>query len=126
METAETYDESGRISGKPTLLVTFDSRLDGAAVLSAVTSTGYPEADVKVYHRLQGTDQVLDGITGQVPAGEALSREASAGKVGLKFDTLVLMHPDAGQFIAVKEALARFGAADFKYAEANVYEGRGL
>ena len=117
---------SGHIFGKPTLLVTFGSKLDGAEVLSALGSIGYPLEDVRVYHRPSGTDQVIDAVTGEVPAGVALERGKVADKGIQKYETLILMHPDAAQFVATQGVLERFGAADYKYAEATLYEGKGL
>lgn len=116
---------SGEIMGKATLLVTFDSKLDSAAILSALGGIQYPLNDVRVYHRPSGTDQVIDALTGEVPAGEALSR-GNAGKVPAKYETLILLHPDAAQFASVKAALDTFGAADYKYSEPTLYEGKGL
>lgn len=118
--------DSGHIFGKPTLLVTFGSKLAGSDVLAALGSISYPLDDVRVYHRPVGTDQVIDAITGEVPAGEALPRGATSGKVIQKCETLILMHPDAAQFVATQGALKQFGAADYKYSEATLYEGKGL
>ena len=117
---------SGHIFGKPTLLVTFGSKLDGAEVLSVLGSISYPLEDVRVYHRPTGTDQVIDAVTGEVPAGVALERDKVAGKGIQKYETLILMHPDSAQFVATQGALERFGAADYKYSEATLYEGKGL
>ena len=122
---AESGIEGGYIVGRPTLLVTYAVRLDGREVLSALGAVGYPVADVRVYHRLAGTDQVLDAVTGEVPAGEALTPGVLGSEEAQKLETLVLLHPDAEQFVAVKKALERFGEADYKYSEASVYEGRG-
>jgi hypothetical protein len=118
------HDDSGHIVGRPTLLVTFGERLDGQSVLSALGVVGYPVVDVRVYHRPEGTDQVIDAVTGKVPAGEALSR-SDVSKDAHKLETLVLMHPNAEQFVTVRGALAQFGEADYKYSEATLFEGEG-
>ncbi len=109
--------------GRPTLLVTFSAKLDGQAVMSALGKVGYPVSDVRIYHRPVGTDQVIDALTREVPAGEALARNVTASKDGRKLDTLVLLHPDGAQFVAVKGALDQLGVADYKYSEGSVFEG---
>jgi hypothetical protein len=116
--------DSGHIVGRPTLLVTFGSRLDGQALMSVLGGVGYPVVDVRIYYRPQGTDQVIDALTGEVPAGAALSREAASSHADGKLDTLLLLHPDPTQFVAVRGALAQFGEADYKYSEATVFEGQ--
>lgn len=113
----------GRIMGRPTLLVTYRGKLDAQAVMDAIGGAGYPLDDVSVYYRVAGTDQVIDATTGQVAAGQSLSAEESAGKAPDKLDTLVLLHPDGVQFAAVQGALAQFGDADVKYAEATIAAG---
>lgn len=116
-------ETQGRIIGKPTLLVTFGSKLDAQAILDAVGGLGYPLGDVRVYYRVVGTDQVLDALTGQVAAGQALN-EAELSRISAqRLETLVLMHPDGEQFVAVQGALKQFGEGDFKYAEGTVAEG---
>jgi hypothetical protein len=123
---ADSGIDSGHIVGKPTLLVTFRARLDGPMVVSALNGIGYPSADVRVYHRPEGTDQVIDALTGEVPAGEALTREDAGKQAERKLETLVLLHPDPAQFLAAQGALAQFGEADYKYSEETVYVGRGV
>jgi hypothetical protein len=112
--------DAGKIVGKPTLLVTFTGRLDAKPILDAVGGLNYPLKDVSVYYRVVGTDQVIDAITGQVAAGQALSAEDAEGLDLNKVETLVLMHPDGEQFVAVQGALKQFGEADYKYAERTV------
>jgi hypothetical protein len=114
---------SGSIFGKATLLVTFGLRLEAQAVLSALGVMGYPVSDVRIYYRPIGTDQVIDALTGQVPAGESLQLDKLRAKEAQNLETLVLMHPDAAQFVAVQEAFKPLGEADYKYAEAVVFEG---
>jgi hypothetical protein len=109
--------DSGHIVGRPTLLVTFGERLDAQGVLQALERVGYPKTDVRVYYRPSDTDQVIDAVTGTVPAGEALPHEV-ANKQDVKLDTLVLLHPDGAQFVAVRGALDKLGPADYKYSEA--------
>ncbi|HET9495610.1 MAG TPA: hypothetical protein VFR15_15360 [Chloroflexia bacterium] len=111
---------AGKIVGKPTLLVTFTDRLDARRILDAVGALNYPLNDVSVYYRVVGTDQVIDALTGQVAAGQALSEEDTEGLDLNKVDTLVLMHPSGEQFVAVQGALNQFGEADYKYADAAV------
>lgn len=117
------YTTDGRIVGRPTLLVTYTSKLDPQAVLSAIGGVGYPLEDVAVYYRVAGTDQVIDARTGQVAAGQALSEDDLKGKTPEKVDTLVLLHPDGAQFVAVQSALKPLGEADIKYAEQSVVGG---
>jgi hypothetical protein len=113
----------GRIIGKPTLLVTYASKLDPQAILDAIGGLGYPLSDVSVYYRVSGTDQVLDAITGQVAAGQALSPEELRGRALENLETLVLLHPDAEQFVALQSALKPLGEADMKYAAQDVAGG---
>lgn len=114
---------SDRIVGRPTLLVVYGARLDGRGVLRSLDAIGYPTADVRVYYRVAGTDQVIDAVTGDVPAGESLTPGSVGRAEAEKLETLVLMHPDASQFPAVKQALDALGSADFMYSEATVAEG---
>jgi large exoprotein involved in heme utilization and adhesion len=116
-------ETDGRIVGKPTLLVTYSSKLDPQAILAAIGGAGYPLDDVSVYYRVEGTDQVIDATTGQVAAGQALSAEKLGGKELEKLDTLVLLHPDGAQFVAIQGALKPLGEADIKYAEQSVVGG---
>ena len=66
---------------------------------------------------------MIDAVTGEVPAGEALQLDKLKAKGDLQVQTLVLMHPDAAQFVAVQGAFKPLGAADYKYADAVVFEG---
>ena len=116
-------ESDGRIIGRPTLLVTYTSKLDPQAVLSAIGGVGYPLEDVAVYYRVAGTDQVIDARTGQVAAGQALSEDDLKGKTPEKVDTLVLLHPNGEQFVALQGALKPLGEADIKYAEQSVVGG---
>ena len=74
-------DTEGRIIGRPTMLVTYGTKLDVKAVLEAVGGVGYPLDDVSVYYRVAGTDQVIDAATGQVATGQALSPKSCAAKL---------------------------------------------
>jgi len=112
--------DAGKIVGLPTLLVTFSSKLDAKPIIDAVGALNYPLEDVSVYYRVVGTDQVIDAVTGLVAAGQALSEEDAKGLDLNALQTLVLMHPDGEQFIAVQGALKQFGEADYKYAERTV------
>jgi hypothetical protein len=112
--------DSGKIVGKPTLLVTFGNRLDAKPILDAIGALDYPLRDVSVYYRVAGTDQVLDAVTGQVAAGQALTDEDAKVLDRNALETLVLMHPNGEQFVAVQGALRQFGEADYKYAERTV------
>lgn len=113
----------GFIVGKPTLLATYAGKLDPQAILDKLAGLGYPLNDVSVYYRVAGTDQVLDAVTGQVAAGQALSAEELRGRALERLDTLVLLHPGAEQFAAVQDALKSLGEADIKYAEQSVVGG---
>ena len=79
----------GSIYGRSTLLVTFDVRVDAQALLAALGVLGYPVSDVRIYHRPVGTDQVIDAVTGEVPAGEALQLDKLKAKGDLQVQTLV-------------------------------------
>src|SRR5205823_10203437 len=107
----------------PTLLVTFGQKLDAQALLSAIDAIGYPASDVHIYHRPMGSDQVIDAITGQIPAGEAINPNKLKSKETQNLETLILMHPNGTQFVALQTALKQFGDADYKYSEATVFEG---
>jgi hypothetical protein len=113
----------GRIIGRPTLLVTYAIKLDAQAILDAIGGMGYPLDDVSVYYRVGSTDQVIDAVTGQVAAGQALSAEELRGRALEKLETLVLLHPNAEQFVALQSALRPLGEADIKYAEQSVAGG---
>src|SRR6059058_4027094 len=116
-------DTEGRIIGRPTLMVTYATRLDSQAIRDAIGGTGYPLDDVSVYYRVAGTDQVIDATTGQVAAGQALSAEELRGRALERLETLVLLHPNAEQFVALQGALRPLGEADIKYAEQSVAGG---
>lgn len=109
--------------GKPTLLVTFGSRLEAQKILGAIGALNYPLDDVSVYYRLVGTDQVLDATTGQIAAGQALNDDELKKHENPQFETLVLMHPTGAQFVALQSALQPFGQADYKYAGETEAEG---
>jgi hypothetical protein len=113
----------GSIYGKSTLLVTFATRIQPQALLSALSPLGYPVSDVRIYFRPVGTDQVIDALTGEVPAGEALQLDKLKQDGEPQVETLVLMHPDGAQFVAVQEAFKPLGQADYKYADAVIFEG---
>ena len=116
-------DTEGRIIGRPTLMVTYTSKLDPQAIRNAIGGMGYPLDDVSVYYRVAGTDQVIDATTGQVAAGQALSAEELRGRALERLETLVLLHPNAEQFVALQGALRPLGEADIKYAEQSVAGG---
>src|SRR5438128_118093 len=116
-------DTEGRITGRPTLMVTYTSKLDPQTIRAAIGGTGYPLDDVSVYYRVAGTDQVIDAVTGQVAAGQALSADELRGRALEKLETLVLLHPSAEQFVALQGALRPLGEADIKYAEQSVVGG---
>jgi hypothetical protein len=116
-------DTEGRIIGRPTMLVTYTSKLDAQAIQNAIGGTGYPLDDVSVYYRVAGTDQVIDAVTGQVAAGQALSADELRGRALERLETLVLLHPNAEQFVALQGALRPLGEADIKYAEQSVAGG---
>ena len=109
-------DREGERVGRPTLLATYDGRLDAEQILGSLRTLGYPLEDVSVYYRPDGTDQVIDATTGQVAAGQSLTDEEIERKRLEKFHTLVLMHPDGQQFPSVQEALLAIAPADIKYA----------
>lgn len=110
--------------GLPTLLAIYEGKLDATLIMGALRSTGYPPEDVRIYHRIKGTDQVLDAFTGHVAAGQSLTEEEIQKKHLEQVDTLVLMHPDAAQFPIVKSALTRVGNPQIMYEGGTEAEGR--
>ena len=109
---------TGEIVGRPTLLATYNGRIDAQSILDRLGQTGYSLEDVSVYYRPQGTDQVIDAVTGQVAAGQSLNEGELKRDTLEKVDTLVLMHPDHTQFPAVQQALISAGGSpDIKYSE---------
>lgn len=113
----ENETKVGRIKGKPTLLAIYSGRLPADSVLGALQSVEYPLDDVAVYYRLEGTDQVIDAVTGKIAAGQSLNEVELSRKDSDKVDTLVLMHPPADRFPAVRSVLNGLGSADIKYAD---------
>ncbi len=105
--------DEGLIAGLPTLMAVYGAKLDAESVLEGLRASGYPSAGVSVYHRLMGTDQVIDAATGQVAAGQALTEEEITNKMLERLETVVLLHPPDGQLKLAHDALAALGPADF-------------
>ncbi len=113
----------GVIIGRPTLLATFDGRLDVEQIVSSLGRVGYPAEDIAVYYRPVGSDQVIDARTGQVAPGQSL---IEGDLSTMKLQTLVLMHPTSEQLPVVEQALSTIGPADIKYeGETRVEGGSG-
>lgn len=106
-------DSEALIKGLPTLMAIYKAKLDRESVLEALRGARYPSADVSVYHRLKGTDQVIDAATGQVAAGQALTEEEIGARLLEHLETVVLLHPQDEQLRAIHEALSTLGPAAF-------------
>jgi len=107
------------IVGRPTLLAKYAGRLDAQQILDALGQVGYPLNDVSVLFKLAGSDEVVDLVSGQIAAGQSLTEkelERFNQKHGQNGQTAVLLHPEQGQFAAVKQALEQIGQVDIEYA----------
>lgn len=111
MNTPSTPTTEGLIRGLPTLMAVYSAKLDAGQVLEGLRAAGYPTTGVSVYHRLMGTDQVIDATTGQVAAGQALTEEEITNKMLERLETVVLLHPSDDQLKAVHSALTALGPA---------------
>jgi hypothetical protein len=114
----------GEIIGKPTLMAIYTGRQDANRILDGLKSTGYPLDDVSVYYRPDGTDQVIDAVTGEVAAGQSLNEKDLKNKQLQNVQTVVLMHPEQNQYQSVRQVLASIGTADIKYSGITDVEGR--
>ena len=103
------------ITGLPTFMAIYPARLEAEGVLAALRAMGYPIADVSVYHRLKGTDQVIDATTGQIASGQALTEEEITPKMLDSLETAVLLHPQEAHLQAVQDALLSFGESNILY-----------
>jgi hypothetical protein len=99
--------------GLPTLMAVYDAKLDADSVLNGLRAVSYPLADVSVYHKPKGIDQVIDATTGQVAAGQALTEAEVTPKMLENLQTVVLLHPPDDQLKAVHGALSALGSANF-------------
>lgn len=103
----------GLIVGLPTLMTIYDTKLDAERVLDKLRAVSYPLTDVSVYYKPRGTDQVIDAITGQVAAGQALTEAEVTPKMLENLQTIVLIHPPDDRLKAVHDALSALGPARF-------------
>jgi hypothetical protein len=103
----------GLMIGLPTLMAIYNTKLDADSVLDRLRSVSYPLADVSVYHKPRGIDQVIDATTGQVAAGQALTEAEVTPKMLESLQTVVLLHPPDDQLKAVHGALSALGPANF-------------
>src|SRR4051794_36770002 len=101
--------QEGEIIGKPTLLAKYAGLKDAKQILDSLGRAGYPVEDVSVLFRVHGTDQVIDLVTGNVAAGQALPSEHVRPEDLQDGQTAVLLHPNPDQLAAVKQALAEIG-----------------
>jgi hypothetical protein len=108
-------DES-EIVGKPTLLAKYAGRVDNEQILGGLRQMGYPLEDVSVFFRVEGSDQVVDQLTGKVAAGQALTEEELAHHKAGSGQTVVLMHPEPEQLEDVRQALSRAGNVEIDYS----------
>lgn len=114
----------GELIGKPTLLVILHGRCDAGEILKDLQALGYPIADVAIFYRPDGTDQVIDAVTGEVAAGQSINDADVKQKQLDRAQTLVLMHPDEAQFRNVRQVFTELDpAADVQYAGATYAEG---
>jgi hypothetical protein len=117
------------IVGRPTLLAKYEGRLDAKQILDALGAAGYPLNDVSVLFKVAGSDEVVDLVSGQIPAGQSLT-ERELARINQKTQeagqTAVLMHPEREQLEAVRNALAQVGTPDIEYAgETHAFGGPG-
>ena len=110
---SEIPKSEGLIIGLPTLMAVYGAKLDAERVLEGLRAAGYPPAGVSVYHRLIGTDQVIDATTGQIAAGQSLTEEEITNKMLERLETVVLLHPPDDQLKSVHSALSALGPANF-------------
>lgn len=107
--------QEGEIVGLPTMLAKYAGRQDANRILESLKQIGYPLDDVSVLFRLEGSDQVLDQLTGQVAAGQALTdKDLHSPKVE-HGQTVVLMHPYREQLQAVEAVLQSIGPVEIEY-----------
>jgi len=106
----------GEIVGRPTMLAKFAGRQDAQAVLDALGGLGYSLEDVSVLYKLQGSDQVIDQVTGYVAAGQSLTEEELARHQNEPGQTVVLLHPLPEQAHAVQSALSELGQVEIEYS----------
>jgi len=117
--------DEGLITGLPTLMAVYSARLDAESVMERLRSASYPLADVSVYHRPKGTDQVIDATTGQVASGQALTDADITAKMQESLETVVLLHPPDDQLQAVQDALSALGPVNFLHEGATQGMRRG-
>jgi hypothetical protein len=99
-------------------MAVYGTRLDAESVMERLRSASYPLADVSVYHRPKGTDQVINATTGQVASGQALTDADITPKMLETLETVVLLHPPDDKLTAVQDALSALGPVDFLYESA--------
>jgi hypothetical protein len=104
------------IVGKPTLLATYEGRLEAEHILNCLGRAGYPVEDVSVLFKVGGSDEVLDLRTGHPAAGQAINEEKLKPKLLTHGQTAVLLHPTPEQVDAVRQALSEVGTPDIKYS----------
>ena len=112
------------IIGKPTMLARFDGRIDAGQILDILGTIGYPVDDVSVLFRPHGGDEVIDLVTGEAPAGQAISEQDLKPKQWAKGQTDVLLHPQPEQVEAVRQALTKAGSTRIDYAAETHAYGR--
>jgi hypothetical protein len=106
----------GEIVGKPTMLAKFSGKQDAQKVLDALGAVGYPLNDVSVLLRIEGSDQVLDQVSGHVAAGQSVTEEELQKNKDTPGQTVVLLHPLPEQSHSVEAALSQLGQVEFEYS----------
>ncbi len=118
-------DEQTTIVGRPTYTATFPGRHEAAPIIAALTATGYPAEDISILFRPAGGDAVVDLMSGENAAGQDADAQAEAAKKGAG-TTLVLLHPEGDQLVAVRAAIAGLGGQEFEYEGESVVRGNDL
>ena len=118
-------DKQTTIVGRPTYMATFPGRHEAAAIVAALTATGYPTEDISILFRPAGGDAVVDLMSGENAAGQDADAQAEAAKNGAG-TTLVLLHPAGDQLVAVRAVLAGLGGQEFEYEGESVVRGDEL
>src|SRR5262245_48403189 len=105
----------GEIVGLPTMLAKYQGQVDAEQILSSLRRIEYPVEDVSVLFRIEGSDQVVDQLTGHMAAGQSLTDEELERKHLEKGQTVVLLHPEPDRTVVVREALASVGPVEIEY-----------
>src|SRR5688500_1263563 len=114
----------GEITGLPTLMAVFPTKIAQHVILRALAAGGYAGNDIVVYHRLKGTDQVVYASNGRIAPGQALDEGNITPDSLSNVDTVVLLHPAEAQLEALRGALGALGEVQILFEGKTVVEGR--